>query len=214
MFAKLFGEKKDDSENTIKILQDTISLNKKKIEYQQKLIGACEKKALEYNSKGNKNASLTEMRKRKSFNDMNNALEASIEKMELQLIAIQNAKLQKEVLTAMSQGTKTLKNISSGMLPENIEKVNDDFVECMDDVQQITQIIREPLNIGIDNDELMNELEQLQLDDELTKSPMHNTESLDNEDNELEKLKEEMNFPLVPKTVIQTTQPKRDIITN
>lgn len=84
--------------------------------------------------------------------------------LESQVLAIENANVNKETIDAMRTGAQAMKSIHGELNIDKVENTMDDIREQMDLANEITASISQPLgmDMGLDMDELDAELEQLE----------------------------------------------------
>lgn len=84
--------------------------------------------------------------------------------LESQVLAIENANVNKETIDAMRTGAQAMKSIHGELNIDKVENTMDDIREQMDLANEITASISQPLgmDMGMDMDELDAELEQLE----------------------------------------------------
>ncbi|KAI8967768.1 Snf7 family [Mycotypha africana] len=109
--------------------------------------------------------------------------EANIEKIngarmtiETQMMAIENANVNLETMSAMRAGAEAMKNIHGSMDIDKVDATMDDIRDQMDIANEISEAISRPVNMGdeLDEDELLNELEELEqeeLDAKMLETP-------------------------------------------
>ena len=85
--------------------------------------------------------------------------------LETQVLAIENANVNLETLTAMKQGAEAMKTIHKGMTIEKVDKTMDEIRDQMDIANEIGDVISQGVGVSgidLDEDELMAELELLE----------------------------------------------------
>lgn len=84
--------------------------------------------------------------------------------LESQVLAIENANVNKETIDAMRTGANAMKSIHGELNIDKVENAMDDVREQMDLANEITAAISQPLgmDMGMDLDELDAELEELE----------------------------------------------------
>ncbi|EIE77900.1 hypothetical protein RO3G_02604 [Rhizopus delemar RA 99-880] len=111
------------------------------------------------------------------------AYETNIEKIngarmtiETQMMAIENANVNLETMSAMRAGAEAMKNIHGTMDIDKVDATMDDIRDQMDIANEISEAISRPVGVGddLDEDELLNELEELEqeeLDAKMLETP-------------------------------------------
>jgi len=161
----LFGKAKAAPQTTPKDgvmrVKETLDMLEKREKHLQSKIDK-ELKIAKENAQKNKKAALMALKRKKLY-------EAEVEKMmntrmnlEAQVIQIENASVNFEVLQAMKQGASALKNIHGSVNIERVEDTVDEIQEQMDLANEISNVIGQPMGNTIDDDELLAELEELE----------------------------------------------------
>ncbi|KAI7869479.1 Snf7-domain-containing protein [Spinellus fusiger] len=96
--------------------------------------------------------------------------------IETQMMAIENANVNLETMSAMRAGAEAMKNIHGSMDINKVDSTMDDIRDQMDVANEISEAISRPVGIGedIDEEELLNELEELEqeeLDAKMLETP-------------------------------------------
>ncbi|ORE22734.1 hypothetical protein BCV71DRAFT_240899 [Rhizopus microsporus] len=111
------------------------------------------------------------------------AYESNIEKIngarmtiETQMMAIENANVNLETMSAMRAGAEAMKNIHGSMDIDKVDATMDDIRDQMDIANEISEAISRPVGVGdeLDEEELLNELEELEqeeLDAKMLETP-------------------------------------------
>lgn len=163
---KLFGGPKKAptpsvKESVLKIRENIEMLEKREKYFQTKI----DKEIAEAraNAQKNKRAALMALKRKKAYEKQIETMMATRINLESQLMLIDNAAMNVEVLNSMAAGNQALKTLHGSM---NIDKVD----AIMDDIQEQTQLANEIQNVlstplpgqEIDDDELLAELDQLE----------------------------------------------------
>lgn len=104
------------------------------------------------------------LKRKKMYEQQRENLRGARFNLETQLLAIENANVNKETMDAMRTGAQAMKSIHGEMNIDKVENTMDDIREQMDLANEITASISQPLgmDMGLDMDELDAELEQLE----------------------------------------------------
>jgi charged multivesicular body protein 4 len=104
------------------------------------------------------------LKRKKMYEQQRENLRGARFNLESQVLAIENANVNKETIDAMRTGAQAMKSIHGELNIDKVENTMDDIREQMDLANEITASISQPLgmDMGLDMDELDAELEQLE----------------------------------------------------
>ena len=190
---KLFGKKKENPQDTIAKLRESLETLDKREQFLDKKIQQQLADAKRYNAAGNKKMAIAALKRKKMLTDQQTKIMGAREKIELQLNAIESAKMDMEIIDNLQLGTKTMKEMHKGMDVNKVDEVIDNMNDQLEVSNEIANAMAQPIGEVYDEDELLQELE-----DEKTQ---------DIEDDNLDKIKD---LPEVSKNEI-TEKDKEDL---
>jgi charged multivesicular body protein 4 len=173
---RLFGKAKAAEPvnpiDKISSLRQTLSLLEKREDVVQKRIDRETAEAQRLLRAKNKRGAMLCLKRRKTFQGQIEKLQGARMTLEQQLILIEDASVNREVMQAMREGADAIKEIQGGMTLEQVDDTMEDIREQMDIANEISEAIAQPIGVGAEFDEdLLNEeldlLEQETLDAEL-----------------------------------------------
>ncbi|KAG9035952.1 ESCRT-III subunit protein snf7 [Tulasnella sp. JGI-2019a] len=179
-----FGGRKDPKatiREAIVTLRQQLQLLEKKEDYLMKKIDDETKKA-QANVTSNKPAALEALRRRNQFQTELDRLGGTQLTLETQVNAIENANVNSTTVEAMKKGADALKLIQgNGMSIDEVDALMASIREQIETSTQISDIISDPLNLGIENDDedlkaQLSELERGESDEVLLRAdrvPLH-----------------------------------------
>eukprot|EP01132_Coremiostelium_polycephalum_P009257 gene9257-11343_t len=165
---KLFGRTKapTNSQDTIAKLRKTLEMLEKRRNLLQDRADKEELEAKRLVSQKKKRDALLCLKKRNNFQNEANKLQGSFDTLSAQIFALENAKMNIEIMNSMREGAQTLKSLHGEM---TVEKVDDTFEEIqtqMDVHEEISRAISQPIGTQLDDeDDLLRELAQLEQED-------------------------------------------------
>jgi len=136
------------------------------------------------------------LKRKKMLMEQQQKIAGAREKIEIQLNAIEGAKMDMEIIDNLQLGTKTMKEMHKDMDVNKIDKIMDDMADQIDVSNELANAISQPIGEVYDDEELLEEL-----NDELN-------ETLDDELNDLEQVK---NLPNVNNKNKITKQDEEDL---
>lgn len=190
---RLFGKKKENPQDTIAKLRESLETLDKREQFLDKKIQQQLADAKRYNAAGNKKMAVAALKRKKLLTDQQTKIMGAREKIELQLNAIESAKMDMEIIDNLQLGTKTMKEMHKGMDVNKVDEVIDNMNDQLEVSNEIANAMVQPVGEVYDDEDLLRELEE----DELK----------DLEDDEVEQIK---NLPEVNKNKI-TEKDEKDI---
>ncbi|KAJ5069333.1 charged multivesicular body protein 4c [Anaeramoeba ignava] len=219
---KLFGRKKkknvkpttEQTRESITKLRDTIQMLEKRETYLQQKIDA-ELINAKKNATKNKRSALQSLKKKKFYEQQIEKAQSTKMTLESQMMTLEGASMNLEVIKAMKQGGDTLRQIHGELDVDSVQDLVDDIQEQFTLAEEISDAISTPLGPQMDEDELMEELEELEqqtieeqlLDSKkvnvpnLPSAPVHvpqaqaqESEPEDEDEDEIAKLKQSLNL--------------------
>eukprot|EP00033_Pygsuia_biforma_P000769 GCRY01000897.1.p1 GENE.GCRY01000897.1~~GCRY01000897.1.p1 ORF type:complete len:214 (-),score=54.84 GCRY01000897.1:422-1063(-) len=161
---KLFGKAKSapPPQDGMKKLRDTLETLEKRERYIEKKIDV-EVKTAKSKAQKDKRGALMALRRKKQYEQQRDKIGAAKINLERQLMAIEDASINKQTLDAMKVGATTLKTMHGEMSIEQVDNIVDDIQSEMDTAQMISEAISQPIGGDmLDEDDLLAELEDLE----------------------------------------------------
>lgn len=109
----------------------------------------------------NKRSALAALKRKKAYELQMERLAGARVTIETQVLAIENASVALDALTAMRQGAETMRAIHSDMNVDDVDDVMEEIREQMDLANGVADAISKPLDESLDEEELEAELEAL-----------------------------------------------------
>ncbi len=162
---RLFGKKKENPQDTIARLRESLETLDKREQFLDKKIQQQLADAKRYNAAGNKRMAVAALKRKKMLTDQQQKIAGAREKIEIQLNAIEGAKMDMEIIDNLQLGTKTMKEMHKGMDVNKVDKVMDDMADQLDVSNEIANAMSQPVGEVFDEDELLQELEDEELQD-------------------------------------------------
>lgn len=163
---KLFGrKKKENPQETIARLRESLETLDKREEFLEKKIQQQLAEAKRYNAAGNKRMAVAALKRKKMLVDQQQKIAGAREKIELQMNAIEGAKMNMEIIDTLQTGAKTMSEMHRGMTAEKVDKVMDDINDQMAVSQEISDALGQTIGEPVDEDELLEELDELEEED-------------------------------------------------
>jgi len=163
---KLFGrKKKENPQDTIARLRESLETLDKREQFLEKKIQFQLAEAKRYNAAGNKRMAVAALKRKKMLMDQQQKIAGAREKIEIQMNAIESAKMDMEIIDSLQVGTKTMAEMHKGMTAEKVDKVMDDMQDQMAVSQEISDALGQQIGEPIDEDELLEELDELEEED-------------------------------------------------
>jgi len=161
----LFGKAKKvpTAQESIMKLKDTLEVLEKREKYLETKI---EKELTEAkkNATKNKRGALMALKRKKAYEGQIEKIAGARLTIEQQLMAIEDANVNVEAISAMRSGASALRNIHGNMNINKVDDVMDEIRDQMDLAKEITDAISQPVGFGqeFDDDELAKELDDLE----------------------------------------------------
>jgi len=164
--SRLFGrKKKENPQDTIARLRESLETLDKREQFLEKKIQQQLAEAKRYNAAGNKRMAVAALKRKKMLMDQQAKIAGAREKIEIQMNAIESAKMDMEIIDSLQVGTKTMAEMHRGMTAEKVDKVMDDMSDQMAVSQEISDALGQQIGEPIDEDELLEELDELEEED-------------------------------------------------
>jgi len=161
----LFGKAKKvpTAQESIMKLKDTLEVLEKREKYLETKI---EKELTEAkkNATKNKRGALMALKRKKAYEGQIEKIAGARLTIEQQLMAIEDANVNVEAISAMRSGASALRNIHGNLNINKVDDVMDEIRDQMDLAKEITDAISQPVGFGqeFDDDELSKELDDLE----------------------------------------------------
>jgi len=164
--SRLFGrKKKENPQDTIARLRESLETLDKREQFLDKKIQQQLAEAKRYNAAGNKRMAIAALKRKKMLMDQQQKIAGAREKIEIQMNAIESAKMDMEIIDSLQVGTKTMAQMHRGMTAEKVDKVMDDMQDQMAVSQEISDALGQQIGDPIDEDEMLAELDELEEED-------------------------------------------------
>ena len=164
---KLFAKKKKpNAQESLGKMRSALEMLDKKEQFLDKKIAHELSEAKRLNAAGNKRAAVACLKRKKMYVDQQSKIAGAREKIEMQMMAIESADMNMQVLDTLQEGSEAMKEMHRGMSVEKVDKVMDDISDQMAVHQEISDALGQQLGDPVDDDELLEELDELGLDDE------------------------------------------------
>jgi len=121
-----------------------------------------------------KRGALFQLKRKKMLEKQIDQIYGKKSNIEIQIMALENASGNKEVLGAMRRGADALRRTVQETDLDKVADVMEDITESMGLAEELGDAIAQPIGNAIDDDELTNELEEMERDlisEDLLKAP-------------------------------------------
>ncbi|KAN0003530.1 hypothetical protein ACTFIZ_009698 [Dictyostelium cf. discoideum] len=205
---KLFGKPKpkQDTQETIGKLRLTLDMLEKRQTFLQDKLEKEQEKAKVLVSQKRKREALLCLKKRNNFQNEVTKLQGSYDTLNQQIFALENAKMNMEIMSSMRDGARSLKELHGHLTIDKVDDVIEEIQEQMEIHEEISNAISQPLGNQVeDEEELLRELaeyEQEELDAQLLniKAPSRELPQ-----------EIQVNFPSTSKTVPKLSKEEEEI---
>eukprot|EP00475_Leptophrys_vorax_P018424 TRINITY_DN2519_c0_g1_i1.p1 TRINITY_DN2519_c0_g1~~TRINITY_DN2519_c0_g1_i1.p1 ORF type:complete len:227 (-),score=101.56 TRINITY_DN2519_c0_g1_i1:211-891(-) len=164
-FGSLFAKKKEAPKlnESIGVLRESILQLEKREAFLQKQADEALAKAKVKSKKGDKKGALFELKRKKMFEQQIESMFGKRVNLETQIMALQSAAANKDVLEAMKKGKEAIQKHINDKVVDEVADVMDDINEGISLVQEMDEALSQPVgNDLLDDDELENELNELE----------------------------------------------------
>lgn len=203
MFSSM-GETQSKKEISVDIIEtihknkNTIEYLKKKINHQENIISKEILNAKCKLKKGDKKGALLCLKRKKMLENQVDNFTSQMFNLEQNIIILEGSTINKKIFETMKTNSNTLKYLNKKMDIDKISDLKDDINDHINELDELNNILAEPLNNDFDDDELLEELNsseddfQEDIKIELPKVPNNkiNTLNEDKNDDEDKALKE------------------------
>lgn len=149
---------KTDQEQSINRLRESIENQEKREMHLQNKIYEVIEEAKTRSRNGDKRGALFSMKKKKLYENEMEKIQNVKMTLETQIFHVESSVYNSATISAMSQGTKTMKKIHAQTGVEKVEDLLDEIREEAEIGQELSNAFRQPLDFMMDDDELLAEL--------------------------------------------------------
>lgn len=196
-FFGLFGKKKEidtvsPSTKAVNSIKDSIEMLNKKQIFIEKNINQLRSEASDELKNGNKNKAILLLKKVKMNEKELENIAGMLHNLELQLFAVERTIFNKEIVESIKGVNSIMTNMSGTIKIDEVTEMMDSMHEHIEDLDEIGQILSQPVGSQLSEDELLKDLEKI---------------SISNEDKMIKELKE---APIVKKEKINKNKVRED----
>jgi len=162
---KLFGQKKAAPPNlqeSIQRLRDAEQNLEKREKFLEKQAGACLEEAKRKSAAKDKRGALFQLKKKKMYETQMEQIYGKKSNIETQILALENAGITGDVVTAMQHGERALRQTLAQHKIEKVEDVMESITETMDQADELSEALSAPIGPVYDEDALEAELDELE----------------------------------------------------
>lgn len=162
---KLFGQKKAPAPNlqeSIQRLRDAEQNLEKREKFLEKQAAACLAEAKRKSQAKDKRGALFQLKKKKMYETQMEQIYGKKSNIETQILALENAGITGDVVTAMQHGERALRQTLAQHKIEKVEDVMESITETMDQADELSEALSTPIGPVYDEDALEAELEDLE----------------------------------------------------
>jgi len=162
---KLFGQKKAPPPNlqeSIQRLRDAEQNLEKREKFLEKQAAACLEEAKRKSQAKDKRGALFQLKKKKMYETQMEQIYGKKSNIETQILALENAGITGDVVTAMQHGERALRQTLAQHKIEKVEDVMESITETMDQADELSEALSTPIGPVYDEDALEAELEDLE----------------------------------------------------
>ncbi|KAF2078665.1 hypothetical protein CYY_000036 [Polysphondylium violaceum] len=165
---KFFGRPKaqTSSQDTISKLRLTLEMLDKRQKFLQDKADREELEAKKLVTQKRKREALLCLKKRNNFQNEVNKLQGSYDTLSSQIFALENAKMNMEIMNSMKEGAQTLKDLHGHLTVDKVDDTIEEIQTQMEIHEEISRAISQPLGTQLDDeDDLLRELAELEQED-------------------------------------------------
>jgi len=165
---KFFGRPKatTNSQDTIGKLRLTLEMLDKRQKFLQDKADKEEIEAKKLVTQKRKREALLCLKKRNNFQNEVNKLQGSYDTLSSQIFALENAKMNMEIMNSMKEGAQTLKDLHGHLTVDKVDDTIEEIQTQMEIHEEISRAISQPLGTQLDDeDDLLRELAELEQED-------------------------------------------------
>ena len=162
---KLFGQKKAPAPNlqeSIQRLRDAEQNLEKREKFLEQQAKACLVEAKRKSQAKDKRGALFQLKKKKMYETQMEQIYGKKSNIETQILALENAGITGDVVTAMQNGERALRQTLAQHKIEKVEDVMESITETMDQADELSEALSTPIGPVYDEDALEAELEDLE----------------------------------------------------
>lgn len=161
----LFGKKKQAAPSltgSIQKLRDAVELLDKREKHLEKQMEAALAEAKKKTKAKDKRGALFQLKRKKMFEKQINNIYGKKTNLEMQIMALDSAASNKEIMQAMQTGQHALKSNIKETDVDKVADVMDSINESMGLADELSEAMAQPLGPIMDDDELEAELEEME----------------------------------------------------
>ncbi|EGC34170.1 hypothetical protein DICPUDRAFT_56026 [Dictyostelium purpureum] len=165
---KLFGKAKpaNNSQDTIAKLRLTLEMLEKRQKFLQERSDREELEAKKLVVQKKKREALLCLKKRNNFLNEVNKLQGSYDTLSSQIFALENAKMNMEIMNSMREGAQSLKELHGHLTVDKVDDTIEEIQTQMEIHEEISRAISQPLGTQLDDEEdLLRELAEYEQED-------------------------------------------------
>jgi len=173
----LFGKKKQAGPtlaDSIKQLREAMDTLEKREQHISKQIQVTMNEAKKKAKLKDKRGALFQLKRKKMLEKQIDQIYGKKSNIETQIMALENAAGNREVLGAMRRGADALRRTVQETDVDKVADVMEDITESMGLADELGEAMSQPIGAAVDDDELTNELEEMERDlisEDLLKAP-------------------------------------------
>lgn len=166
----LFGKAKTappppDSASTIMKLRSTLDTLEKRESHIDKKIMAQLVEAKKKSKANDKKGALFCLKRKKMFESEINKIQGARMTLEQQILTLESATVNLEVVKGMQAGVTSMKQMSRAMDVDKVDDLMGEIKEGMDNAEDISNIISQPVGEPLDDEDLLAELNEMEEQD-------------------------------------------------
>lgn len=186
MFKKLFGGEKGGgggggssqskqvsasaTQRTVDAIQklaETEELLVKRRNLLEKKVAEATEKAREYTRAKNQRAALMQLKKKKMYETQLEQVDNNIARVNEQQVMLENQRTTAETVLALQQGVRANKATMQELNIEDVDKTMEEINEAQDQMQQMNDVLSQPIGAAadLDEDELAAELREMEAEE-------------------------------------------------
>ena len=171
-----FGKKKKETGPTPDQVSEGLSAKieqlNKRVEHIEKQGAEEQRKAVQFAKAKNKRKAMECLKRKKLFENQSAQLTQIISNLETQQFQIQQAALNASVFKEYQNSTIAIKNAMGDLNSDKIEEIRDEMDEAQATLQDLTDMISQPIGASVDEGELEDEFAGLlEMDEEVVEEP-------------------------------------------
>jgi len=174
----LFGKKKQKpvpklSDSIMKLRDASTNLDKRQ-EFLTKKVDEAKDEAKKKFKAKDKRGALFHLKRKKLYEKQIDQIYGKKTNIETQIMALEGASSNKEVISAMKEGSTALSATVSDLNVDKVDEVMDDITESMAMADELSEAMAQPIGPAVDEDELSAELAEMEsemMDEDMLAAP-------------------------------------------